>query len=83
MRIWNCGVMVAVLGVLALVGVRAEASEPMKAIVASYLDMQQQLAGDKIDTVKAQAHAIGEQAAKLRTDRRRRQRISKQKAEQE
>jgi len=65
MRIWNCGVMVAVLGVLALVGVRAEASEPMKAIVASYLDMQQQLAGDKTDTVKAQAHAIGEQAAKL------------------
>ena len=27
--------------------------------------MQQQLAGDKTDTVKAQAHAIGEQAAKL------------------
>ena len=65
MRIWNRGVMVAVLGVLVLVGVRAEASEPMKAIVASYLDMQQQLAGDKIDTVKGQAHAIGEQAAKL------------------
>jgi len=65
MRIVSRGVMVAALGLIAVLGVRAEASEPMKAIVASYLDIQQQLAGDRIDTVKAQAHAIGEQAAKL------------------
>ena len=59
------GVMVAMLAAVGFMGVRAEASEPMKSIVASYLDIQQQLAGDKVDTVKAQAHVIGEQAAKL------------------
>ena len=65
MRVMRRGLIVAVLGVMAMVGVRVEASEPMKAIVASYLELQQQLAGDKIDTVKVQARAIGEQAAKL------------------
>jgi len=67
MRLTRRGVMAVVAGLIAVMGVRAEASEPMKAIVASYLDIQQQLAGDKIDGVKARAHAIGEQAAKLGT----------------
>ena len=43
-------------------GVRLGASEALKAIVASYLDIQTQLVADKTDTVKAQAHAIAEQA---------------------
>jgi len=41
------------------------ASEPMKAIVASYLDIQTQLVSDKTETIASQAHAIGEQAARL------------------
>jgi len=65
MRVSRRGVIVAVLGVIAVAGARVVASEPMKAIVASYLDIQSQLAADKIETVKSQAHAIGEQAAKL------------------
>jgi Cu(I)/Ag(I) efflux system membrane fusion protein len=55
----------AVLAMTILVAPRLEASEPMKAIVASYLEIQAQLAADKLDTVKAQAQTIGEQAAKL------------------
>ena len=35
----------------------------MKAIVAAYLEIQSQLVADKADTIKAQAHTIGEQAA--------------------
>ncbi|MEO7274568.1 MAG: DUF3347 domain-containing protein [Vicinamibacterales bacterium] len=65
MRISRRGTIAAVLGFIAVVGVRVEASEPMKAIVASYLDIQSQLVADKIDTVKAQARTIGAQAAKL------------------
>ena len=66
MRVMRRGLMVvAVLAAIAVMGVQAATSEPMKAIVASYLDIQSQLATDKIDTVKAQAHSIGEQAAKL------------------
>jgi len=41
------------------------ASEEMKAIVASYLDIQSQLVADKTDAIKTQAHAIGEQAGKM------------------
>ena len=41
------------------------ASEPMKAIVAAYLEIQSQLAADKTDTVKEKARAIVEQAARL------------------
>jgi Protein of unknown function (DUF3347) len=60
-------VIVGLLGVLALAGaVRAAwASEPMKAIVAAYLDIQTGLVADKTDTIKARAHAIGEQAARM------------------
>jgi len=65
MRVTRRGLMAAVLAVVAVMGVRVEASEPMKAIVASYLDIQAQLAADTIDTVKAQARTISEQAAKL------------------
>jgi hypothetical protein len=64
-KVMKLAVIGAVLAMGALVASRVEASEPMKAIVASYLDIQSQLAADKIDTVKAQAHTIGEQAAKL------------------
>jgi hypothetical protein len=42
-----------------------QASEPMKAIVASYLDIQTQLVANKTDTVKARAHAITEQAGRM------------------
>jgi hypothetical protein len=50
-------------GAIVLVAALAlQASEPMKAIVASYLDIQTQLVANKTDTVKARAHAIGEQA---------------------
>jgi hypothetical protein len=38
------------------------ASEPMKAIVASYLDIQTQLVADRTDTVKEKARAIAGQA---------------------
>jgi hypothetical protein len=43
-------------------GFLLQASEPLKAIVASYLDIQTQLVADKTETVKARAHAIAEQA---------------------
>ena len=59
--------MLTLLGALGFAGfVRAAAlSEPMKAVVVAYLDIQTQLAADKSDTIKAQAHAIGEQAARM------------------
>jgi uncharacterized protein DUF3347 len=56
---------VLVLAMLACAAVSAGTSEAMKAIVASYLDIQSQLVADKLDTVKGQAHAIGAQAAKM------------------
>jgi hypothetical protein len=65
MRTVKVAVAVAVLGLVMGVGARLDASAPMKAIVTSYLDIQAQLAADRTDTVKAQAKAIGEQAAKL------------------
>jgi hypothetical protein len=65
MRTLKLTILMVVFGLIAGAGVRLEASEPMKAIVASYLDIQAQLATDRTQTIKAQAHAIGEQAAKL------------------
>ena len=55
--------MTAMLAAVASTSVRA--SEEMKAIVASYLDVQAQLVADKTEAIKTQAHAIGEQAAKM------------------
>ena len=57
-RVLAVGILV---GLVAGIGVRAAApSEAMKAIVASYLEIQSQLVADKVDTVKAQAHTIGD-----------------------
>lgn len=53
-----------VLGVLAGAD-RAFASDALKAVVASYLDIQSQLVNDKMDTVKTQAHAIGQEAGRM------------------
>jgi hypothetical protein len=43
------------------------ASDAMKAIVGSYLDIQARLAGDKIEGIKPVAQAIVEQAARMGT----------------
>jgi hypothetical protein len=60
---------VGLLGILLVagaIGLRAsESSEAMNAIVAAYLDIQAQLVADKMDTVAARAHAIGQEAAKM------------------
>jgi Protein of unknown function (DUF3347) len=54
------------LGILCAAGaVELRASEQMKAVVAAYLKIQTELVADKTDTIKAQAHTIGEQAAKM------------------
>lgn len=47
---------------LTAVAVPAAASEPMKAIVGSYLEIQAMLASDKVDGIKAPAKAIATQA---------------------
>lgn len=41
------------------------ASDAMKAIVGSYLELHASLASDKLDAVKPAARAIGEQAARM------------------
>ena len=46
-------------------GARVQASDAMKAIVGSYLDIQAQLAADKTDGVKPAAQAIGDQASRM------------------
>ena len=59
----------AIPGIMLAAGITAsqasEPSEAMKAIVSSYLDIQKQLVADKTDTIKVQAHAIGEQASQM------------------
>jgi hypothetical protein len=49
----------------AFTGVTLQASDAMKAIVGSYLEIQGRLAADKVDGIKPAARAIGEQAARL------------------
>ena len=49
-------------------GISLHASEAMKAIVGSYLEIQGRLSVDKMDGVKAAARAITEQAAKMGTE---------------
>lgn len=54
------------LAVLVVVGSGVvRASEDLKAIVASYLEIHEQLANDKIDGVKGPARAIAERAASM------------------
>jgi hypothetical protein len=47
-------------------GVRLHASDALKAVVASYLEIQAKLAADTIDAIKPSAQAIGQQAARMR-----------------
>lgn len=59
---------ILLLTVAAFVGARgADASEPLKAIVQSYVTIQSQLASDKVDDVKGQARAIAAQAKSMGT----------------
>ena len=51
--------------ITAMPGIRLQASDAMKAIVGSYLDIQRQLVADKIDGVKAPAKSIAAQAARM------------------
>ena len=49
-------------------GTAVQASDALKAIVGSYLDIQAKLATDKVDGIKPAAEAIAAQAARLGTD---------------
>jgi len=49
-------------------GVRLHASDAMKAIVGSYLEIQGRLAADKLEGIKPAARAIGEEAARMATE---------------
>ena len=53
------------LVITTMVGVQLQASDAMKAIVTSYLEIQNQLATDKVDGVKGAAKNIGAQAARM------------------
>jgi hypothetical protein len=53
------------LALVMAAGVSLQASDAMKAIVASYLEIQGRLAADNINGVKPAARAIGEQAARM------------------
>ena len=53
------------LAFVTLTGVSLQASDAMKAIVGSYLEIQGRLVADKLDGIKPAAHAIGEQAARM------------------
>jgi hypothetical protein len=50
-----------------MIGIRLQASDAMKAIVSSYLEIHNQLATDKIAGVKALAKSIATQAARMGT----------------
>jgi membrane fusion protein, copper/silver efflux system len=49
-------------------GVNLHASDAMKAIVGSYLEIQGRLAADKVEGIKPAARAIGEQASRMGTE---------------
>jgi Cu(I)/Ag(I) efflux system membrane fusion protein len=55
----------AIAATCLVVGVSQAASEALKAVVGSYLEIQAQLAGDKMDRVKASATALTARAAAL------------------
>jgi hypothetical protein len=56
-----------VLAFVMFSGVNLHASDAMKAIVGSYLEIQGRLAADKVDGIKPVARAIGEQASRMGT----------------
>jgi Cu(I)/Ag(I) efflux system membrane fusion protein len=53
------------MGFVFAVASPVRASEPTKAIVASYLHIHAALSSDKVDGVKAAAEAIGKEAARM------------------
>jgi hypothetical protein len=53
------------LAFLVTISAGLHASDALKAVVASYLDIQAQLAADKIDGVKPAAQVIARQAARM------------------
>ncbi len=53
------------LALVMVTGASLQASDAMKAIVTSYLEIQGRLAADSINGVKPAARAIGEQAARM------------------
>jgi Cu(I)/Ag(I) efflux system membrane fusion protein len=55
----------ASLAALALIVPAAHASEPLKAVVGSYLEIQAQLAADKVAAIKAPAAAIVKEATPM------------------
>ena len=57
-------VLTSVAAIVITTGV-AQASEKLQAVVASYLEIQAQLAGDKIDGIKGPAAAVGASAASM------------------
>jgi Protein of unknown function (DUF3347) len=57
------GLLVTLMAAGAVRVVAGTPSEPMKAIVTAYLEIQSQLVAEKSDTIKAQAQAIAVQAA--------------------
>jgi Protein of unknown function (DUF3347) len=60
----------AVMCALAMAGASAfQEADPLKAIVGSYLEIQSQLAADKIDRIKPAAAAIATNAASLGQER--------------
>jgi Cu(I)/Ag(I) efflux system membrane fusion protein len=55
----------AIAAMVLVAGVSQAASEAMKAVVGSYLEIQAQLASDKMDGVKASATALATRAGAL------------------
>jgi Cu(I)/Ag(I) efflux system membrane fusion protein len=51
--------------ILACATIPLHASDSLKAIVASYLDIQARLAGDKMEGIKPAAQIIGQQATRM------------------
>jgi hypothetical protein len=56
------------LALVMVTGPTLQASDAMKAIVASYLEIQGRLAVDKLEGVKPAAEAIGQQATRMGTE---------------
>jgi predicted negative regulator of RcsB-dependent stress response len=56
------------LALVIVAGATLHASDAMKAVVASYLEIQGRLAADKLEGVKPAAEAIGQQAARMGTE---------------
>ena len=61
-------VLPVLLALVMVTGASLRASDAMKAIVASYLEIQARLAVDKFEGVKPAAEAIGQQATQMGTE---------------